>query len=204
MYKKSILIENRQTRQKIYLPNQEKDQEVLMGMDSLSHYENNKQNINEFLKNKNFNFLSEYDLIMVHRSYLNEIAGGSLVNELIRFCEKNQKDLIYFSGGISSYSYSKQEDFNFLLINSKDFYLNLISFLKDYQNGLIENLLELKYGKSWKLSYLLRLRELKKLQDLGEELGTDLKRLKKEMEELLSDDEKKDLSFTIDTMLKEI
>lgn len=204
MCKKIILIENRPTRQKIYLPNQEKDQEVLMGMKSLSHYIHDTNNINELLKSKNFNFLLEYDLIMVHRSYLNEISGGALVNELIRFCEKNQKDLIYFSGGIPSYSYSKQEDFNFLLINSKDFYLNLISFLKDYEKGLIENLLELKYGKSWKLSYLLRLRELKKLQDLGEELGTDLKRLKKEMEELLSDDEKKDLSFTIDTMLKEI
>ena len=204
MCKKIILIENRPTRQKIYLPNQEKDQEVLMGMKSLSHYIHDTNNINELLKSKNFNFLLEYYFIMIHRSYLNEISGGALVNELIRFCEKNQKDLIYFSGGIPSYSYSKQEDFNFLLINSKDFYLNLISFLKDYEKGLIENLLEVKYGKSWKLSYLLRLRELKKLQDLGEELGTDLKRLKKEMEELLSDDEKKDLSFTIDTMLKEI
>ena len=204
MCKKIILIENRPTRQKIYLPNKEKDQEVLKGMESLSHYINDTNKINEFLKNKNFNFLLEFDLIMVHRSYLNEISGGALVNELIRFCDKNQKDLIYFSGGISSYSYSKQDDFNFLLINSKDFYLNLISFLKNYQKGLVENLLELKYGKSWKLSYLLRLREFEQLSKLGEELGTDFKRLKREMEELLSDDEKRDLSYTIDIMLKEI
>jgi hypothetical protein len=201
MYKKIILIENRPTRQKIYLPNQEKDQEVLKGMESLSHYVNDKNTINEFLKKKNFNFLLGYDLIMIHRSFLNEISGGALVNEIIRFCERNRKDLIYFSGGISSSSFIKQDDFNFLLINSKDFYANLIEFLNNYKLGLIENLLELKYGKSWKLSYLLRLREFEQLKKVGEEVDF---RQKREIEELFTTEEKNNLSHTIDLMLKEI
>jgi hypothetical protein len=201
MCKKIILIENRPTRQKIYLPNQEKDQEVLMGMESLSHYVNDTKTINEFLKNKNFNFLLDYDLIMIHRSFLNEISGGALVNELIRFCERYQKDLIYFSGGISSSSFIKQDDFNFLLINSKDFYSNLVSFLNNYKDGLVENLLELRYGKSWKLSYLLRLREFEQLEIIGEKIDF---RQKREIEDLFTTEEKNNLSHTIDLMVKEI
>ena len=44
MNRKVILIENRPSRQKIYLPNQEKDQEKLLKMLFLTHYSNDIKN----------------------------------------------------------------------------------------------------------------------------------------------------------------
>jgi len=198
MNRKVILIENRPTRQKIYLPNQEKDQEKLLKMHFLTHYSNDIKND---LNKKDFNFLLGFDLIMIHRSFLNELSNGSAVNAIVKFCEQHQKDLIYFSGGISASSFIQQDEFNFLLINSKDFYANLLDFLDGYYNGEIENLLELKYGKTWKLTYLLRLREFKKLEWQGEEIDVKSQR---EMNELFADDELVDLDRTIDLIMKEI
>ena len=201
MSRKIILIENRPSRQKIYLPNQEKDQAILLGMDFVTHYISDSENIKQLINSRNYNFLLEFDLIMVHRSFLNEISTGSAVNALAKFCEHKQKDLIYFSGGISASSFVKQDDFNFLLINSRDFYSNLLDFLIGYNKGLIENLLELKYGKSWKLSYLLRLREFEVLISLNEKIDASAKR---EIEELLTDEERKNLDDTIDLILNGI
>jgi len=198
MNKKVILIENRPSRQKIYLPNQEKDQEKLLKMDFLTHYSNDIKND---LNNKDFNFLLGFDLIMIHRSFLNELSNGSAVNAIVKFCEQHQKDLIYFSGGISASSFIQQDEFNFLLINSKDFYANLLGFLDGYYNGEIENLLELKYGKTWKLTYLLRLREFEKLNELEEEFDVKSQR---EMSELFTNDEMNNLDGTIDFIMKEI
>ena len=198
MNRKVILIENRPTRQKIYLPNQEKDQEKLLKMHFLTHYSNDIKND---LNKKDFNFLLGFDLIMIHRSFLNELSNGSAVNAIVKLCEQHQKDLIYFSGGISASSFIQQDEFNFLLINSKDFYANLLDFLDGYYNGEIENLLELKYGKTWKLTYLLRLREFKKLEWQGEEIDVKSQR---EMNELFADDELVDLDRTIDLIMKEI
>ena len=198
MNRKVILIENRPTRQKIYLPNQEKDQEKLLKMHFLTHYSNDIKND---LNKKDFNFLLGFDLIMIHRSFLNELSNGSAVNAIVKLCEQHQKDLIYFSGGISASSFIQQDEFNFLLINSKDFYANLLDFLDGYYNGEIENLLELKYGKTWKLTYLLRLREFKKLEWQGEEIDVKSQR---EMNELFAGDELVDLDRTIDLIMKEI
>ena len=198
MNRKVILIENRPTRQKIYLPNQEKDQEKLLKMHFLTHYSNDIKND---LNKKDFNFLLGFDLIMIHRSFLNELSNGSAVNAIVKLCEQHQKDLIYFSGGISASSFIQQDEFNFLLINSKDFYANLLDFLDGYYNGEIENLLELKYGKTWKLTYLLRLREFKKLERQGEEIDVKSQR---EMNELFAGDELVDLDRTIDLIMKEI
>lgn len=201
MNRKIILIENRPSRQKIYLPNQEKDQDILLRMHFVTHYISDSENINQLINSRNFNFLLEFDLIIVHRSFLNEMSAGSAVNAVAKFCEQNKKDLIYFSGGISASSFIKQNDFNFLLINSKDFYFNLLEFLNGYNKGLIDNLLELKYGKSWKLSYLLRLREFEVLNSLNEKIDT---RAKREIEELLNDEEMKNLDDTINQILKDI
>lgn len=198
MNRKVILIENRPTRQKIYLPNQEKDQEKLLKIHFLTHYSNDIKND---LNKKDFNFLLGFDLIMIHRSFLNELSNGSAVNAIVKLCEQHQKDLIYFSGGISASSFIQQDEFNFLLINSKDFYANLLDFLDGYYNGEIENLLELKYGKTWKLTYLLRLREFKKLEQQGEEIDVKSQR---EMNELFAGDELVDLDRTIDLIMKEI
>jgi hypothetical protein len=66
--------------------------------------------------------------------------------------------LIFFSGGITS-SVLKDLDFPFLHINSKEFYAeNLKMFIEACEESNTVNLLVLQFGKKWKLSLLLNLR----------------------------------------------
>ena len=66
--------------------------------------------------------------------------------------------MIFFSGGITS-SVLKDLDFPFLHINSKEFYSeNLKLFIEAFEESNAVNLLVLQFGKKWKLSLLLNLR----------------------------------------------
>jgi hypothetical protein len=178
MNKKAILIENRPQRSILYMPNREKDYDKLELINSLRLCIPKGQHQEFFVEiigridNGEFNKLEDYDLIMAHRSLLSELANGPEVNSLINFSKDRNKDLILFSGGISGSIYSKDKG-RFLLINSRDFYSNLIPFIQNYCNGKTVELLELKYGVNWELAYLLRLRELMKLQDIGEPIPTE-------------------------------
>lgn len=106
------------------------------------------------LKSNDTKPLDEYECIASHRSALsNEVR-----DRLKEYCRIRRKPLIFFSGGITS-SVLKDFDFPFLHINSKDFYSeNLKMFIEacDESNGI--NLLVLQFGKKWKLSLLLNLR----------------------------------------------
>ena len=106
------------------------------------------------LKSNDTKPLDEYECIASHRSALsNEVR-----DRLKEYCRIRRKPLIFFSGGITS-SVLKDLDFPFLHINSKDFYSeNLKMFIEacDESNGI--NLLVLQFGKKWKLSLLLNLR----------------------------------------------
>lgn len=106
------------------------------------------------LELKNIEMLKQFDVIGCHRSALtNEIR-----DTIKEYCKINKIPLIFFSGGITS-SVFKDIDFPFLHINSKDFYsFNLslfIEYIKTYEEI---NLLVLQFGKRWKLSLLLNLR----------------------------------------------
>jgi len=106
------------------------------------------------LQNDDAASLTGYDCIAAHRSALkvNAIAALKKNSRLTR------KPLIFFSGGITA-SVLKEEDFPFLLINSKDFYSShLTAFIDDgKQNGHL-NLNVLQFGDRWMLSLLLNLR----------------------------------------------
>lgn len=106
------------------------------------------------LQSKDTDSLDKYDCIASHRSALsNEIRDS-----IKEYCKIKKTPLIFFSGGITS-SVFKDIDFPFLHINSKDFYsLNLKLFIDDCEvnNGI--NLFILQFGKRWKLSLLLNLR----------------------------------------------
>ena len=174
MNKKIIFFENRPDRPKIYLPGKEGDQERLYSKEFnfLTHYQKSHE---EMINNNELEFLLDFDLIIIHRTFLNELSNGSALNRVIFFCQNNGKDLILFSGGISSSSYVEAEDdFNLLLINSKDFYSSkLIPFLLSYSKCEINKIIELKYGKSWKLGYLLRLREIEAQKSFGDEISDE-------------------------------
>lgn len=106
------------------------------------------------LKSNDTKPLDQYECIASHRSALsNEVR-----DTLKEYCRKNKKPLIFFSGGITS-SVFKDVEFPFLHINSKEFYSeNLKMFIKTCEESNAVNLLVLQFGRKWKLSLLLNLR----------------------------------------------
>lgn len=106
------------------------------------------------LKSNNTKPLDQYESIASHRSALsNEVR-----DTLKEYCRIKRKSLIFFSGGITS-SVLKDLDFPFLHINSKEFYSeNLKMFIEACDESNTVNLLVLQFGKKWKLSLLLNLR----------------------------------------------
>lgn len=106
------------------------------------------------LKSNNTKPLDQYECIASHRSALsNEVRDA-----LKEYCRIKRKPLIFFSGGITS-SVLKDLDFPFLHINSKEFYSeNLKLFIEAFEESNAVNLLVLQFGKKWKLSLLLNLR----------------------------------------------
>jgi len=106
------------------------------------------------LKSNNTKPLDQYECIASHRSALsNEVR-----DILKEYCRIKRKPLIFFSGGITS-SVLKDLDFTFLHINSKEFYSeNLKLFIEAFEESNSINLLVLQFGKKWKLSLLLNLR----------------------------------------------
>jgi hypothetical protein len=111
-------------------------------------------NLIDSLRSNDTRKLDQYECIASHRSALsNEVR-----DTLKEYCRKNKKPLIFFSGGITS-SVLKDVEFPFLHINSKDFYSkNLELFIEACEEHNIVNLLFLQFGKKWKLSLLLTLR----------------------------------------------
>ncbi|MDI9358266.1 MAG: hypothetical protein QM528_04925 [Phycisphaerales bacterium] len=98
--------------------------------------------------------LKEYDCIALHRSAL----SIEIIDTIKGYCKLKKKPLIFFSGGISSNVF-KDTDYPFLQINAKDFYSsNLTLFLENCEQSKAVNLLILQFGKRWKLSLLLDIR----------------------------------------------
>lgn len=106
------------------------------------------------LKSNDTKPLDLYECIASHRSALsNEVRDA-----LKEYCRIKRKPLIFFSGGITS-SVLKDVEFPFLHINSKEFYSdNLKMFIEACEENNAINLLVLQFGKKWKLSLLLNLR----------------------------------------------
>jgi|688.fasta_scaffold42821_3 hypothetical protein len=115
---------------------------------------NEFDNLISSLKNNDTTSLDQYNCLISHRS-----AMSNEVRDVFKkYCKKNNKPLIFFSGGITS-SVLKDIDFPFLHINSKEFYSeNLKIFIKNCEDNNTVNLLLLQFGNKWKLSLLLNLR----------------------------------------------
>jgi hypothetical protein len=111
-------------------------------------------NLIDSLKRNDTKRLDQYECIASHRSALsNEVRDA-----LKEYCRIKRKPLIFFSGGITS-SVLKDLDFPFLHINSKEFYSeNLKMFIGACEESNAVNLLVLQFGRKWKLSLLLNLR----------------------------------------------
>jgi hypothetical protein len=102
----------------------------------------------------NMKILDDFACISSHRSAL----SNSIRDTIKDYCKLKNKPLIFFSGGVTSSVYDDR-DFPFLHINAKDFYSsNLTMFLDDLVRSQRTNLLMFQFGRRWKLSMLLSLR----------------------------------------------
>ncbi len=110
-------------------------------------------NLLEEFKQGNFSRLDKYDVIITHRSAFGEY-NGKVLNTFKEICEKKQKSLVFFSGGISSSNINNNR-FEHILMNSKIFYsTHLKLFLERLEKGEL-NLLILVLGENWKINLLL-------------------------------------------------
>ena len=153
---KILFLEDRPSRQLLFLPNKEKDVEHIRSLKSVYMPESNEcKEIIAQINQNNYNFENSLKLIIVHKSAL-ETRGLEYINN---FCKNEKVKLVCFSGGISQLTYNN-EDYEFLNINSSDFYTErLIPFLNGFIAEKSETLLELA-NKEWKLSYMLLARQI--------------------------------------------
>lgn len=153
--KKILLIEDRYKRQRLF------SQQTGIELEKYSDILNNciEDKYNEFMNEiliDDFN-LGSYDIIVTHKSAFGD-DNGVIIEKLEKHCEKYNKPLVLFSGGIVG-SYYNSEVYKVLELNSKTFYSrNLILFLEAIKKEN-ENLLMLPYGKQWKLNIILNVIE---------------------------------------------
>jgi hypothetical protein len=168
--KKIILIEDRSERQRQFLGiDQLTDLKNLNGLTILSG-QDCYETIEEINGTDDIISLSEYKMIIIHRSALR----SSGINKLINYCKINNRDLIFFSGDISQSIFSA-DDIHLLLINSKELYQpHLKNFLSKYILGKVNHLSELIYGDLWRINIMLSLRQLLIKGDL-DRMSSELK-----------------------------
>jgi hypothetical protein len=186
---KAILIEDRPDRQRIFLPNNESDIDVLRNINGL--YFPNGQDCKEIIyaiNNEDYEF-NDLNLIMIHKS--------SLTVKGINFLNKQSKEkkiaTVYFSGSIDQLIYNN-ESFECLNINSKEFYsFRLIPFIKNFIEDRNPHILELN-NKDWKLSYMFLIKQLlqnRKIEKEEDEIYLLSKKIDK-IKSLLDIKDKKD------------
>lgn len=153
---KILILEDRPSRQRLFLPNREKDIETLLSISGLSIplVDDCKKIIDE-INHERYLFKDTLKLLIIHKSSINSKGLMYVYKECKDQCIK----IIFFSGGIAQLNYHN-ENLEFLNINSSDLYsARLIPFIRNFLQDKVDNLLELVY-ENWELTYLLQLRKL--------------------------------------------
>ena len=161
--RKILLLEDRKSRQELFLRENNLSEADLppainniLGDECKAFLEKIKKN-NDLIDE----MLEGYDVIIAHRSGL---SAYGVYNAFVNYFKKSKNTFVVFSGGINGVIYSNEE-FPFLLINSKQLYSkNLLDFSKSEECD-INNL---SYGKKWPLNYLIRLSNLYSLENYSE------------------------------------
>lgn len=178
---KILFIEDRPSRQRQFLPNKEKDVKKLKLNPEIFMPEAEKcKEIIAQINNETYQFAMDLKLIIVHKSVLTT-KGLAYLNLK---CKERKIKLVCFSGGTSQVVFNK-DDFEFLNLNSSDFYSEqLIPFLEKVAQNKENNLLEI-INSQWKLSYMLLARQiivsigLEKDEDSKLRLETKLNQIRK-------------------------
>jgi len=169
---KILFLEDRPGRQKLFLPNKEKDVEKMQSLSGLVMPEGCKE-ILAWINQGKYDFPKGLKLIIIHKSAL-ETKGLIYLNDI---CKEEKIKLVCFSGGISQLVFNN-EGVEMLNINSSDFYSErLIPFLERVTNEQPFHLLELA-NEQWELSYLCLARQI--IGSLNIETDEDSKELLKE------------------------
>ncbi len=134
-------------------------------------------------------FWKGFDLLMIHRSYANDI--DKLI-EIQRANEIRGKDIVFFSGGASAipeYRVSEKTGKAFLSIEASRFYSNnLIVFLEKYVKEEPINLQYINDGEKWGASISLNSRRIIEQKGIKYFWGTrykeDLHQVYPQLEEL--------------------
>ena len=167
---KALLIEDRKERQKLFMEkfniNLEEYKDVLF-----NSIDEKYQKIYEDLRNENYEDLKNFDVIISHKSAF-EGENSKIIHRLEKFSKENNKKLVFFSGGIDGIYYDKENEFEYMELNSMIFYSkNLELFLNELKEDK-DNILILAYGKKWKLNILIEFLDTmtKYIMDLDENL----------------------------------
>lgn len=154
--RKILFLEDRPERQKIFLPSKEKDVDELSNIDELiMPIADDCKKIISSINQEEYAIGNDISLVIIHKTSLST-QGLHYINSI---CEKNNIDLILFSGGIDQLIYNNEKN-NVLEINSSDIYTNkLIPFINKYIQDENTNLLEL-VNSNWQISYWFLLRQL--------------------------------------------
>ncbi|WP_121628747.1 response regulator [Poseidonibacter antarcticus] len=148
--KKILLIEDRYKRQELFKNELSFDFEQYKNILDNIILDDFYQLANEMIHNS-FN-LSQYDIIICHKSVQleeNNDSNSIIVTRLKEYCKKEQKTLIFFSGGISANFYDTSE-FEYLELNSKTFYSKNLSLFLDAVRSRDDDIMMLCYGEHWK------------------------------------------------------
>ena len=157
--KKVLFIEDRPNRQKQYFSKKINALKQISCVD-IKEFNEGAEIIENINLGSSTN-LEVYNLFIFHRSAFSQKG----LNTLNNYCKKNNKELVFFSGGISQTTFTALP-FVLLNINSKEFYTDkLLNFLEKYCNNESKHILQLYYGDNWELPLLLRYRQLIGLSD---------------------------------------
>jgi hypothetical protein len=147
---KILLIEDRPTRQYEFTRDFNRNIETFSILKNICG-EDEFHSFKEKISNQ-ITCFDNYSVIMIHRSALSSDERITLLN----YVNEKSKTLVFFSGGISSTLLQKIGKGQLLTINSRDFYSeNLVLFLEN--SG--QDILELAFGKHWKLNLLIGVSE---------------------------------------------
>lgn len=107
------------------------------------------------LKDNSFDF-DKYSIVMAHKSaFENDV--GVIIDRLKSYCKKENKALVFFSGGTQNYYDNTYNDY--LELETKYFYSdNLKLFLEAYKENNAK-ILMLSYGEKWIVNSVLNILE---------------------------------------------
>ena len=152
--KKILLIEDVLSRQRSFM------KERNFTLDSYSDILDNAikeeyEKVYLSLKEDTFDF-DKYSIIMAHQSAFSGDVGV-IVDTLKSYCKKYKKTLIFFRG--EGFNYYDNSNYEYLELNTKDFYSDNLKFFLDEYRKNTHNILMLSYGQKWIVNTLLNILE---------------------------------------------